>query len=130
MRSDGQAGLSSGITAAPVPSYMGRNHHRPPTFMRHGLQMNHSQQTTRLVADNNDGTVKHQITTANTTSSTTPNPTNNNIGFSLQNLPSKHSELNGNGVIGSDDNSGGRSMDRTITSGGNSAKHKEAISGI
>lgn len=52
VRSDGQTGLT------PAPSYM-RNHRGPaPSFMRHGLQMNHSSQTTRLVADN-DGTVKH-----------------------------------------------------------------------
>ena len=64
VRSDGQTGLT------PAPSYMGRNHRMAPTFMRHGLQMNHSSQTTRLVADN-DGTVKH----ANLTGS---GATNNN----------------------------------------------------
>uniref|UniRef100_A0AC34RNY1 Uncharacterized protein n=1 Tax=Panagrolaimus sp. JU765 TaxID=591449 RepID=A0AC34RNY1_9BILA len=65
VRSDGQTGLTT------APSYM-RNHRGgpAPSFMRHGLQMNHSSQTTRLVTDN-DGTVKH----ANITSGTT---TNNN----------------------------------------------------
>lgn len=67
VRSDGQTGLT------PAPSYMGRNHRMAPTFMRHGLQMNHSSQTTRLVADN-DGTVKH----ANLTG---PTSTNNNGSY-------------------------------------------------
>lgn len=43
-----------------------------PPFMRHGMSMNHSQQTTRLMTDL-DGTVKHQlpkISSVNETNST------------------------------------------------------------
>jgi hypothetical protein len=145
VRSDGQIGMT-GISTTPAPYTMGRNHRGPtPSFMRHGLQMNHAQQTTRLVADSNEGTVKHQISSTNNTSSTnnptTTNPPNNNIGFTLQNLPSKHSEINGNGITGPTDTvtttttasttNNGRNFDRTITSGGDgsrSLRHKEPIS--
>jgi hypothetical protein len=83
VRSDGQVGVGlSGIPpVAPAPSYMGRNHRGPtPSFMRHGLQMNHAQQTTRLVADTSEGTVKHQISNNNPSSNTNPTQPNNNIG--------------------------------------------------
>uniref|UniRef100_A0AC34F2T6 Uncharacterized protein n=1 Tax=Panagrolaimus sp. ES5 TaxID=591445 RepID=A0AC34F2T6_9BILA len=152
VRSDGQVGMTA-ISATPAPYTMSRNHRGPtPSFMRHGLQMNHAQQTTRLVADSSEGTVKHQISSSNpnpitTTSSNTTNnnPSNNNIGFTLQNLPTKHSEIiNGNGIITGATNdtiipaittttstNNGRNIDRTITSGGgerSSRHHKEAIS--
>uniref|UniRef100_A0A914ZBG0 Uncharacterized protein n=1 Tax=Panagrolaimus superbus TaxID=310955 RepID=A0A914ZBG0_9BILA len=70
VRSDGQVGMSA-ISTTPAPYTMGRNHRGPtPSFMRHGLQMNHAQQTTRLVADSNEGAPNDTVTTSATTSTT------------------------------------------------------------
>ncbi|KAM3728939.1 putative family 31 glucosidase ORF2 [Dirofilaria immitis] len=55
VRSDGLQGITPNFS-------LGRNYHRnPPSFMRHGIGMNHAQQTTRLMADQDSGIVKHQV---------------------------------------------------------------------
>uniref|UniRef100_A0AAF5RTM9 Uncharacterized protein n=2 Tax=Wuchereria bancrofti TaxID=6293 RepID=A0AAF5RTM9_WUCBA len=55
VRSDGLQGVTSSFG-------LGRNYHRnPASFMRHGIGMNHAQQTTRLMADQDSGIVKHQV---------------------------------------------------------------------
>uniref|UniRef100_A0A7E4VMZ9 Conserved plasma membrane protein n=1 Tax=Panagrellus redivivus TaxID=6233 RepID=A0A7E4VMZ9_PANRE len=108
VRSDGQTALGPPTVA---PSYMGRNHRGAPTFMRHGLQMNHSSQTTRLVADH-DGTVKHTI----------PSIANNGVagnGGSSEN--SRHDR-------GDRDRGGGGATTRGGDgNGANAAKGKDAI---
>ncbi|VDK80866.1 unnamed protein product [Litomosoides sigmodontis] len=54
VRSDGLQGVTSTFG-------LGRNYHRnPASFMRHGIGMNHAQ-TTRLMADQDSGIVKHQV---------------------------------------------------------------------
>lgn len=63
----------SNTGTVPTQNFMSRNSRSTaPTFMRHGMSMNHSQQTTRLMTDL-DGTVKHQlpkISSVNETNST------------------------------------------------------------
>lgn len=59
VRSDGH--ISNGkqsqqqplTTTSIAPSYMGRNRNQPPSFMRHGMHMNHSQQQQTTTPTNN-----------------------------------------------------------------------------
>uniref|UniRef100_A0A0N4Z4D7 AF4/FMR2 family member lilli n=1 Tax=Parastrongyloides trichosuri TaxID=131310 RepID=A0A0N4Z4D7_PARTI len=78
----------------PTQNFMSRNSRSTaPTFMRHGMSMNHSQQTTRLMTDL-DGTVKHQLPKISSI-----NETNNSTDTEHEMKNNKTSNEKRNGVM-------------------------------
>uniref|UniRef100_A0A2K6VWY3 Uncharacterized protein n=1 Tax=Onchocerca volvulus TaxID=6282 RepID=A0A2K6VWY3_ONCVO len=68
VRSDGLQGITPNFSLGPFfflfffSFPICRSYHRnPAAFMRHGIGMNHAQQTTRLMADQESNVVKHQV---------------------------------------------------------------------